>query len=224
MLIDSCRLTSTRTVLEEMKAGSCVYPDVVQLNSQHLSRLMPKATQIAEHGTAVSRNPHGAGVHKGNRHRTNSTPRKDLGAVVQATAARVHNSKTCAFPVRVTQTGLKYFSQKLAASLLRAATASLHGECTRCISWAVPILSAGVGRRVILEAWFSEAGIGLVGIHAGRARSNCQRSDAHLISWASAGTPYGAQGVKLWISKLLDVNAFQFLRSFVTGPEQRVVV
>ena len=98
--------------------------------------------------------------HKGNRHRTNSTPRKDLGAVVQATAARVHNSNAFAFPVRVKQTGFEYFSQKLAASLLRAATASLHGECTRSISWAVPFLSAGVGRRVILEAWFSEAGIG----------------------------------------------------------------
>ena len=89
-----------------MKAGSCLFPDVGQLTGQHLSRLMPKATQIAEHGTAVSLNPDGAGVPlDANTNRTNSTPRKDLGAVVQATAARVHNSNAFALPVRVKQTG-----------------------------------------------------------------------------------------------------------------------
>ena len=49
-------------MLEETNAGSCVFPDVGQLTSQHVSRLMPKATQIAKHGTAVSLTPDGAGV------------------------------------------------------------------------------------------------------------------------------------------------------------------
>ena len=78
-------------------------------------------------------------------------------------------------------------------------------------------MSSGVGRRVNLEATCSEAGIGFVGILAGQF-SNVQV----LISSVRqvAGTSHGAQGVKLWIFKLpiLDVSAFEFLPSALTGP------
>ena len=55
-------------------------------------------------------------------------------------------------------------------------------------------------------------------------RSGLMQAERGPIANVLVGTSYGAQGVKLWIFKLLDVNAFQFLRSSLTGPEQRVVV
>ena len=118
--VDSCRRTSTHTVLEEMQAGSCVPPDVGQHTYQHMSGLKRCAPQFGRSRCSTGRQ------HKGSRHHANSTCRKDLGAVVPATAARAHNCNTFAFPARLKQIGPPEFGQQPAGSPLGAPTADVR--------------------------------------------------------------------------------------------------
>ena len=84
----------------------------------------------------------------------NSTPRKDVGAVLPATAVRAHNYDTFAFLVCEKQIGPKELSQKLAGSLMRAATANVCRVNASKQQLDCPVLSVGVARRVNLRRGF----------------------------------------------------------------------
>ena len=170
-----------------MKAGSCVPPDG-QRSYQHMSRLMEGHLDCGTMQRCASqpgRSRCSTGCqHKGSRGHANSTQSKDLGAVVHSTAARVHNSDTFALLVRVKQSGPQEFSQQLAGSPLRAATADVRTvtsfEATGGLShFGELVLVAGsIWRRRVLK---------LASVSLGFLQANCQRPGAHVLCRASGG-------------------------------------
>ena len=128
--VDSCRLTSTHTVLEEIESNFLCHPR--RLSAHSSAHVTPgEGHTDCRTCKGVSLNSDGAGVPldantKEAEATRNSTPRKDVGAVLPATAARAHNYDTFAF--RVCE---KQLSPKELSHLVEIHEGRVRSNCQR---------------------------------------------------------------------------------------------